>query len=457
MSSWSTPYSVYKESGIPWLHKIPADWATITLKRITSMKSGESITAQSIDEIGRYPVYGGNGLRGFTDAYTHDGTFILIGRQGALCGNVHLVHGSFWASEHAVVTTVRGANDPEWLSYLLTTMNLNQYSESAAQPGISVEKIENLKVPFPNPDQQHTIATILNAAERGIKRLIRNKRRLIRLLREQKQAIINQAVTRGIDPNVPLKPSGIPVTTNISNIPWLSSVPDHWKIVPAKRLFSVREERARPDDKQLSATQAYGVILQEEFERLVGRRVVKIFTHLEKRRHVEVNDFVISMRSFQGGLERAWDEGCIRSSYVVLEPSIALDADFFQYLFKSNDYIQALRATSNFIRDGQDLNFHNFNLVDLPLLPLGEQRSIASYLKETTKKIDTTISRAEREVVLMNEYRTRLISDVVTGKVDVRDVVINDDEELKDSESDALDIVDDDEDMVTLDDEESMD
>src|SRR5690606_1485320 len=89
-----------KESGISWAGTIPEYWQTIRLKHIAKLRSGESITAEEIDTVGLYPVYGGNGIRGYTDRYTHEGTHILIGRQGALCGNVHYAHGRFWASEH---------------------------------------------------------------------------------------------------------------------------------------------------------------------------------------------------------------------------------------------------------------------------------------------------------------------------------------------------------------------
>lgn len=248
--------------------------------------------------------------------------------------------------------------------------------------------------------------------DRQIGRYVRTKQHLIKLLNEQKQAIIHHAVTRGLNPDVSLRSSGVA---------WLSDVPEHWKIVRSRRLFSARKELARPDDIQLSATQAYGVIPQAEFEQKVGRRVVKISMHLEKRRHVEEDDFVISMRSFQGGLERAWASGCIRSSYVVLKPGSSVDIGFFTYLFKSYGYIRALQATANFIRDGQDLNFGNFCLVDLPLLPLEEQKAIAEYLDKATASIDTLIKRARAEVELLREYRTRLIADVVSGKFDVRE------------------------------------
>lgn len=198
------------------------------------------------------------------------------------------------------------------------------------------------------------------------------------------------------------------------NIPWLRDLPASWQVVSSKRLFSVRKELARSDDQQLAATQAFGVISQKEFERRVRRKVVQITRNLEKRRHVEKDDFVISMRSFEGGLERAWDAGCIRSSYVVLKPSSEVNVGFFQYLFKSHDYIQALRATSNFIRDGQDLNISNFSLVDLPLPPYEEQQLIARFLDWHGGQTAKLIRAKKKIIALLNEQKQAIIYRAVT-------------------------------------------
>ena len=130
---------------------------------------------------------------------------------------------------------------------------------------------------------------------------------------------------------------------------------------------------------------------------------------------------MISMRSFQGGIERAWASGAIRSSYVVMKPDPSVDVSFFSYVLKSPGYIRALQATGNFIRDGQDLTYGNFRMVDLPLIPLPEQTEIAAYIESATKALETSIARTEREITLMQEYRTRLTADIVTGKLDVRE------------------------------------
>jgi type I restriction enzyme S subunit len=203
-----------------------------------------------------------------------------------------------------------------------------------------------------------------------------------------------------------------------SGMSWLDHIPAHWSVVRSKRMFSARQELARPNDLQLSATQAYGVIPQSVFEARVGRRVVKISMHLDKRRHVEKDDFVISMRSFQGGLERAWSSGCIRSSYVVLKPGPLVDVGFFAYLFKSADYIRALQSMAGFIRDGQDLNFGDFCSVALPAVPVNEQRLIARFLANADERIRRYIRAKKKLISLLNEQKQNDINRAVTRGLD---------------------------------------
>src|SRR3990167_2792448 len=155
------PYPVYKSSGVEWLGEVPDDWAILKLKRIASLQSGDFITSESIEPEGAYPVFGGNGMRGFSDSFTHDGEYALVGRQGALCGNINYAFSRFYASEHAVVVSPRDGIVVKWLGELLRSMNLNQYSVSAAQPGLAVERITDLYIPFPNTSEQTQIARFL--------------------------------------------------------------------------------------------------------------------------------------------------------------------------------------------------------------------------------------------------------------------------------------------------------
>lgn len=152
--------------------EIPADWDAKPLSAISDMKSGEGITARLIDDHSPYPCFGGNGLRGYTRTFTHDGPYVLIGRQGALCGNVNLVSGKFFASEHAIVVTPKTETAVRWLGYVLTSLNLNRYSESSAQPGLSVDKIKKLTVATPPTKiEQEAIAEALSDADALIESL----------------------------------------------------------------------------------------------------------------------------------------------------------------------------------------------------------------------------------------------------------------------------------------------
>ena len=188
-----------KPSGVEWLGDVPEHWEVRRLKTICGMKSGEGITAESIETVGDYPVYGGNGLRGYASSYTHDGAFALIGRQGALCGNVHIARGRFWASEHAVVAAQIGGQEIGWFGAILTAMNLNQYSIAAAQPGLAVERILNLYLPVPSTIEQRTIAEHLDRATTNIEAAIARARRQVQLVEEYRTRLIADVVTGKLD------------------------------------------------------------------------------------------------------------------------------------------------------------------------------------------------------------------------------------------------------------------
>ena len=277
----------------------------------------------------------------------------------------------------------------------------------------NLSQTELLEFPVPDipTEDQVAIARFLDRETGLIDGLIEKKTRFIALLKEKRAAVITHAVTRGIDPDAPMKDSGQD---------WLGRVPAHWGVVPATALFTVSGERAREGDQMLSATQKYGVIPLAEYEALEQRQVTMAVVNLDMRKHVELGDFVISMRSMDGGLERARAVGSVRSSYAVLKPGPDVEGRFYGALMKSSLYIQALRLTSNFIRDGQDLNFSHVRKVKLPKPDLREQAAIADHIEAETARIDGLITLTERSIDLLREKRAALITAAVTGKIDVR-------------------------------------
>ena len=188
------PNAKMKDSGVEWIGEVPEGWEVRKLKHIAKLQSGDTISSDSFTEDG-YPVYGGNGFRGYTNRYTNDGDYVLIGRQGALCGNVNYAHGQFFASEHAVVVYPYHKENLIWLGEVIRTSNLNQYSQSAAQPGLAVSMIQNISYPYPPENEKSEIAIYLKNHLSQIDKAIANCQNQISLLQERKQIIINEVVT----------------------------------------------------------------------------------------------------------------------------------------------------------------------------------------------------------------------------------------------------------------------
>ena len=145
------------------------DWVQCKLGEVCgNFKSGVSITASSLYDNGIYPVYGGNGMRGYTDTYTHEGEYVLIGRQGALCGNIKTASGKVYISEHAIIISENERSNIRYLEQLLTKLNLNQYSESSAQPGLSADKLKKIKIIVPTRAEQAAIGNFFKSLDKQI-------------------------------------------------------------------------------------------------------------------------------------------------------------------------------------------------------------------------------------------------------------------------------------------------
>ena len=165
------------------------DWIQCKLGDVCgNFKSGNGITSDSIFDVGVYPVYGGNGMRGYTNTFTHNGDFVLIGRQGALCGNINSVLGKVYISEHAIVISENESSNIAYLEQLLSKLQLNRYSESSAQPGLSVDKLKKIDVVIPKKEEQTAIGTFFRTFDNAI----HNHQQKLNCLRELKKGYLQQ-------------------------------------------------------------------------------------------------------------------------------------------------------------------------------------------------------------------------------------------------------------------------
>ena len=200
-----------------------------------------------------------------------------------------------------------------------------------------------------------------------------------------------------------------------TGIEYLGQVPDTWEVVPAKSLFLESKEKRHEGDERLTPSQKFGVVLQVEYMRLVGGNIVLADKGLDDWKHVEPNDYIISLRSFQGGLEMSRITGCVTWHYIVLRPRQAIHPDYYKHLFKCDGYIAELNSTCQYLRDGQDLRYSNFVQVPLPIPPIDEQRAIAAYLDKACADVDSAIEAAEDSIGEYQSYRKAVVYRVATA------------------------------------------
>ncbi|MCP5162665.1 MAG: restriction endonuclease subunit S [Hahellaceae bacterium] len=419
------PYPEYKETSIEWIEPVPKHWEIIPIKRFTKLRTERTSDAnENVTYIGLEDIESGSGKYAPTEGNSRQSDSSTVGvfsKGQILYGKLRpYLRKAFIADFDGVCSTEFLVLQPDKIlpellqSWLLTsdvTQKIESTCEGAKMPRADWEGIGSIPMPLPPVEEQIAIRNSTQAETARIDSLITKKTRFIELLKEKRQALITHAVTKGLNPGAKMKDS---------DVDWIGEVPEHWEVISGNRLFSESKQLAFEKDQHLSATQKYGVIPLEEFQELESRRVTQAVKNLEKRKHANINDFVISMRSFQGGIERVKANGCVRSSYVVLIPTEAAHVGYFSYLFKSVTYIQGLQATSMFIRDGQDLSYNNFRQVKVPCPSHSEQALIADYLDKAIKSLDALLTKTQQSIDLLKERRSAFITAAVTGQIDLR-------------------------------------
>ena len=420
-----------KASDIPWLGEIPKEWEIKSLKYIANLKSGETIKSEMIEQDGLFPVYGGNGLRGYFREYTHNGNYILIGRQGALCGNIHYAEGKFWASEHAIVVSPIVQYETNWLGELLRGMNLNQYSVSAAQPGLSIENINKLKIPFPKVEEQKWIAHFLDRKTAAIATLIAKKQRLIQLLEEKRTALINQAVTKGLNPDAPMKDSGIP---------WIGDIPKHWDVTRLKWKKNYVDQGRSPvcanrlaDDEEwgvLKVGCVNGGVFNELEHKAFPENLLKDFEHDIYKFEVQPGDILISRANTKELVGSAARVGSVRPKLMLSDKLYRLhlngkvDSEFLILSLNSRlARCQFERESSGASGSMQNISQDKLSDLLLPFPPSQtEQIEINQIFQERSLALQSPKLKLFDQIEKLQEYRRSLITAAVTGKLNIPEV-----------------------------------
>lgn len=426
--STSITYSKYKASGSQWLPCIPAHWDMLKISHMANLKSGENITSESIDSVGEYLVYGGNGIRGYFHDYTHDGSFVLIGRQGALCGNINYATGKFWASEHAIVVTPDREVNTHWLGETLRVMNLGKLSTAAAQPGISVEVVKQQKLPFPPLDEQNKISAFILWKSKAIDRLIAKKKLVISELIDYRSSLISQLTQNGLSKGCLKKDS---------SIEWLGFIPKHWRVIRFRHAFSFGRglgiTKSNLKDEGISCIN-YGEIHSKfGFEVIPEKHelkcVDKSYLESSKGSLLGNGDFVFADTSedIEGSGNFTYINGntpVFAGYHTVITRPITSDVPrYLAYLLDSTLFRYQIRKSVTGVKV-YSITQAILKGAYLWLPPKEEQEDIVKFLDEKLKKIDSSISKNKNAINKLTEYRFAVTSAAITGQIDVQNIEI---------------------------------
>ncbi len=421
-------HSAMKDSGVPWLGKVPKHWQlhrmkTLVRERVQKGFPDEPLLAATQTKgVVRKERYENRTVLALKDLHllklvlVNDFVISLRSFQG----------GIEYAREQGIISpayTILYATGPAMHGYLARLFKSAPYVENLSLfvtgirqgQNIDYEKLARAEVPVPPPAEQAAIVRFLDHADRRIRRYIRAKQKLIKLLEEEKQAIIHRAVTRGLDPNVRLKPSGVE---------WLGDVPGHWELMRVKQVTQVLRGKFthRPRNDPSFFDGQYPFIQTGEVAR-AGKSITSYRQTLNQRglavsKLFPAGTLVMTIAANIGDVAILDFEACFPDSVVGFVPRERVERDFLYYLFVAMK-LELLREAP--VNTQGNLNVDRIGARAIALPPEVEQQAIVRWIEASCASLTGAVEKASGEVSLLREYRTRLIAEVVTGKLDVRE------------------------------------
>lgn len=424
------PYENYKKINLPWLDRIPAHWDITRNKNVMQLKKvivGNdfkkytllSLTLNGIiprdleNKKGKLP----SDFSTYQIVNNDDLVFCLFDidetpRTVGLSSLEGIITGAY------TVFSVRNAN-PKYLYYYYLSLDQNKLLRplyTGLRKVIQTDTFLRTSIPLPPQLEQDQIVKYLDHKLAKINKFIKAKKRLISVLKEQKQVVINKAVTKGLNPNVKMKPSGIE---------WIGDIPEHWEIKPLRQLLRPISIKNRPNLPLLSVVREKGVILRSEMSTEENHNFIP--DDLSGYKVVEKGQFVINkMKAWQGSYGVSQYNGIVSPAYYVFNLYFN-NKEYFHYAIRSRVYVNIFSQASEGVRIGQwDLSLNKMKDIPFFIPPKDEQNEIIKFISKELIRIENSISKVQKEIELLMEYRTRLISDIVTGKVDVRGIEVED-------------------------------
>ena len=412
-------YENYKDSGINWIGEIPKDWSISRVKNHFAIRSGDPPVKK---ESGKYEVIGANGCIGVTDDFNITEKHITIGRVGA-AGAINITPKKAFVSDNALILEFNNDFIFNYAFYLFKSLNWDSLINKNAQPLITASQVKNLFIPNIHIEEQSIISKFLDKKTSDIDENIAKNKELISLLEEKKTALINQVVTKGLDPNVPMKDSGIE---------WIGKIPNDWTIFKLKHLcdtFGRIGFRGYNASDLVSegegALTLGGKHIQNNKLDLSDPEYLSWEKYYESPEiMVQLNDLIITQRGTLGKtvfIDKDIGPATINPSMILLK-NVSCNPKFLYYFLCSSftlKNIELLNSQTAVPMISQE-QANNFRII---IPNKDEQDKIVKFLDENIRVIEQTISKIQENIDLLEEYKTSLIHHAVTGKIDVRDEI----------------------------------
>ncbi|WP_318369828.1 restriction endonuclease subunit S [Enterobacter sp.] len=413
-------YPEYKDSGVEWLGLVPKSWAICRLKNLATIKNGQDYKSVQTDD--GYPVMGSGGQFTFASKFMYDKPSVLLGRKGTIDKPLY-INEPFWTVDTMYYTELNEGFDAKYLHYLALTIQFSRYSTNTALPSMTQEHLSNYKFSVPKAEsERNKITEFLDLETAKIDNLIEKQQQLIELLKEKRQAVISHAVTKGLNPDVPMKDSGIE---------WLGEVPEHWKICRIKQLSKQISKGTTPStiggdfvDEGIRFLKAENIGKSKFVNSLPEFYISNDVDKQISRSQLQERDVLVIIAGATTGMASVLQKEILpantNQAVSFIRTKNINHADWIYY-WLGTDIIQRIIGMGAVQAAQPNLSMEDLGNIPILLPERDELVSICMEIEKQFVQFESLICKAESAIDLMQERSTALISAAVTGKIDVRD------------------------------------
>lgn len=389
-----------KDSHVVWMGKIPACWKVIPVKYVVNIGNGSDPKKEGLT-----PVYGSGNASFKTCGEHKEGPAVLLGRKGTV--NIpQYIEGKYWNVDTAFDAKPVDDYNLKLFYYSAICFDYDNYSTQTALPSMTQSTYNNFRVPLPSSDEQNRIVNYLDSKCSEIDAISADIQKEIETLEQYKRSVITEAVTKGLNPDVKMKDSGVP---------WIGKMPANWTCIKGKYILKYMQKPVKPDDGVITCFRDGEVTLR-------SNRREDGFTMADKEigyQGIDVGDLVVhGMDGFAGAIGISDSRG--KASPVLNVLDSRQNKKYIMYYLRSMAYGDIFAALATGIRVRScDLRWNKLSVLLYPVPPLEEQAEIVQYIEDTLNKVNGVIGEKKQQLTVIDSYKKSLIYEYVTGKKEV--------------------------------------